>query len=157
PPAYAVLEPLDRLVDKSMVLAEEREGLVRYRMLEPVRQYASDQLQASGSHGDARQRHLEYFVAYREERGPASNIGGARRLAATAESAREYPNIRVALDWAIEAGEAQLGLRLVRTVQHFWQVRGYWGEGVAWCERLLALAGASEATPAHTSALLTSG
>ena len=156
-PCDAVLETLDRLVDKSMLLAEEREGLVRYRMLEPVRQYASEQLQASGGYNDARQRHLEYFVAYGEQREQASNIGGERRLAATAEIAREYPNIRLALDWAIEAGEAQLGLRLVRTVQYFWQVRGYWGEGVAWCERLLGLRGAGEPTAAHTSALLTAG
>jgi predicted ATPase/DNA-binding CsgD family transcriptional regulator len=156
-PGHPVLETLDRLVDKSMVLAEEREGLVRYRMLEPVRQYASEQLQASGTDRDARQRHLEFFVAYGEEREQASNIGGERRLAATGDIAREYPNIRLALNWAIEVGEAQLGLRLVRSVQYFWQVRGYWGEGVAWCERLLALPGAGEATPAYTSALLTAG
>ena len=156
-PDDTVLETLDRLVDKSMLLAEEREGVVRYRMLEPIRQYASEQLQASGAHSDARQRHLEYFVAYGEEREQDSNIGGERRLAATAEIAREYPNIRLALDWAIEAREAQLGLRLVRTVQYFWQVRGYWGEGVAWCEQLLALPGAGEATAAHTVALLTAG
>jgi predicted ATPase len=126
-------------------------------MLEPIRQYAGEQLQASGARRDARQRHLEYFVAYGEQREQASNIGGERRFAATAEIAREYPNVRLALDWAIEAGEAQLGLRLVRTVQYLWQVRGIWGEGVAWCEQLLALPGAGEATAAHTSALLTAG
>jgi hypothetical protein len=130
-PDDTVLETLDRLVDKSMLLAEEREGLVRYRMLEAIRQYAAEQLLASGSPTDARQRHLEYFVAYGEEREQDTNIGGKRRLAATAELVREYPDIRFALEWAIEAKEAQLGLRLARTVQYFWQARGYLTEGAA--------------------------
>jgi predicted ATPase/DNA-binding CsgD family transcriptional regulator len=156
-PDDTVLETLDRLVDKSMLLAEEREGLVRYRMLEAIRHYAVEQLLARGSHGDARQRHLEYFVAYGEEREQDTNIGGKRRLAATAELVREYPDIRLALEWAIEAKEAQLGLRLARTLQYLWQARGYLTEGAAWFEQLLALPGADEATPAHTVALLGAG
>jgi predicted ATPase/DNA-binding CsgD family transcriptional regulator len=152
-----VLDTLDRLVDKSLVLVEERAGRARYRMLQAVRQYADERLLASGSRADVRQRHLEFFVTYGEEREHDTNIGGRGRLAATAELVQEYPDIRLALGWAVESQAAQLGLRLARTVQYSWLARGHWTEGAAWFEQLLALPGAEEATPAHVVALLAAG
>jgi DNA-binding CsgD family transcriptional regulator/tetratricopeptide (TPR) repeat protein len=98
-----------------------------------------------------------FFLAFGEQRERASSVGGPERPAATAALDREYPNIRLALGWSLEFGEAQIGLRLARTVQFMWQARGYAGEGLAWLERLLALPVAEEPTSARAVCLLTAG
>ncbi|HET6261324.1 MAG TPA: LuxR family transcriptional regulator, partial [Chloroflexia bacterium] len=62
-----VLDLLSRLVDKSMVVVESgAEGALRYRMLEPVRQYAQECLEESGEAGQVRERHARYYLALAE-------------------------------------------------------------------------------------------
>ena len=68
-PASNVLDLLSDLVDKSMVLVAERGTgqLVRYRLLEPIRQYALEHLRESGGEAAARDRHLKYYVDLAEQ------------------------------------------------------------------------------------------
>ena len=66
----AILDLLTSLVDKSLVLADERRGAVRYRMLETVREYALDLLRESGELGALRERHLDFFLAFAERAAP---------------------------------------------------------------------------------------
>jgi predicted ATPase len=152
--ASDVLDQLQHLVDKSMVSMEERDGQARYRLLEPVRQYALAHLAAHGERRGARRRHAEYYLAFAEARTRDTNLGGPRRLLATAELRGEYPNIRTALAWAVESGESQLGLRLAGSLNFFWQMYGSTSEGLAWLRQLLSLPGAGEPTPARAWALL---
>jgi predicted ATPase/DNA-binding CsgD family transcriptional regulator len=152
-----VLDLLHRLVNKSLVVADAQSGRTRYRLLEPVRQYARERLVTGGVLEEVRRRHALYFLTFGEQRERATNVGGPDRPTATAALAQEYPNIRVALGWSLESGEAQIGLRLARTVQFLWQARGYPSEGLAWLERLLALPGAEELTPARAVCLLSAG
>jgi predicted ATPase len=152
-----VLDLLQRLVDKSLVLADEQAGRSRYRLLEPVRQYAGGRLVIGGELAEVRRRHALFFLAFGEQRERAANVGGPERPAATEALLREYSNIRLALGWSLEFGEAQIGLRLARTVQFLWQARGYPSEDLAWLERLLSLPGAEEPTPARAVCLLSAG
>jgi predicted ATPase/DNA-binding CsgD family transcriptional regulator/DNA-binding XRE family transcriptional regulator len=156
-PGTAVLGLLQRLIDKSLVIADEKSGRSRYRLLEPVRQYAHGLLVATCELADVRRRHAMFFLDFGEARERATNVGGPERTTAAAALLQEYPNIRLALGWCVEAQEGQLGLRLARTVQFLWQARGYPSEGSVWLERLLALPGASEPTPARVVCLLTAG
>jgi predicted ATPase len=126
-------------------------------MLEPVRQYALERLVATGGYADIRQRHLLFCIAHGEIRDQDTNIGGSRRLAATAEFAQQYPDTRLALTWALESQQTQLGFRLARTVQYFWEARGYWTEGSIWLEKLFLLPDADEPTPAGVVGLLAAG
>jgi len=98
-----------------------------------------------------------YYLAFVEQRERATNVGGRERPAAAAALVQEYPNIQLALAWSLESGEAQIGLRLARTVQFLWISRGYPGEGLGWLERLLVLPGAEEPTAARTVCLLAAG
>ena len=50
----------------------------------------------------------------------------------------EHDNLRAALSWALERGEAELGIRLAGALWRFWEARGYYGEGLAWLKRVLA-------------------
>ena len=73
----SVLDLLARLVEKSLV-ALDMEG-ARYRLLETVRQYAQERLEESGESGDARTRHLAFYLALAEEAGPRSSARNRAR------------------------------------------------------------------------------
>jgi predicted ATPase/DNA-binding CsgD family transcriptional regulator len=66
----AVLDLLTSLVDKSLVLADEHRGMVRYGMLETVREYALDLVGERGELAALRERHLAFFLAFAERAAP---------------------------------------------------------------------------------------
>jgi predicted ATPase/DNA-binding CsgD family transcriptional regulator len=152
-----VVDLLTRLVDKSLVVVDEQDGYARYRLLEPVRQYAQEHLEASAERDRVRRRHALHYLAYAESRAHDTNIGGPRRFTATRELAREYPNIRLALAWSVNSGETQVGLRLAGGLLFYWQIYGSVSEGLTWVERLMAMPGAEEPTIARAWALLAAG
>jgi predicted ATPase/DNA-binding SARP family transcriptional activator len=131
----APLEMLQALVEQSLV--GRRDG--RFGMLETVREYAEERLQASGEEGEMRRRHAEVFVALAERVAPALRGDGAED--AIVQLDREHDNFRAALDFLAEAGEADLQLRLGRALARFWLIRGYGGEGSARLEVALAAPG----------------
>ena len=118
--------------------------LARYRLLEPVRQYGNERLLESGERDAARRRHALFYLAFAEARARDTTIGGPRRFTAAAELDREYANIRLALAWAVENEEAQVGLRLAGTPNFFWQLCGSTSEGLAWLRQLWLLPGADK-------------
>jgi non-specific serine/threonine protein kinase len=136
PGGLGVLDLLSRLVDKSLVIAEERGEEVRYRMLETVRQYAAEQLDAAGEARATRQRQAAWCLAMAEaawphRQGPEQGMWLARLTI-------EHDNLRAALGWCLtDEGDAVLGLRLAGLVWWFWWVGGYLGEGRRWLEALL--------------------
>ncbi|MDQ3692893.1 MAG: tetratricopeptide repeat protein [Chloroflexota bacterium] len=125
-----VLDVLARLVEQSLVEVDPRGAVARYRLLEPVRQYAAEQLRAAGEESHARQRHLSWCVA-------VAGAEGATTTAAYDRFEAEHDNFRAALRWADEQGDAVAGLRLGVALWRFWHARGYLGEGRAWLEALL--------------------
>src|SRR5262249_34091609 len=62
-PQYEVLDLMTHLINKSLVQADESGAEARYRMLETIRQYAAEKLQASGEAERTRDRHLDYFLS----------------------------------------------------------------------------------------------
>jgi predicted ATPase len=152
-----VLELLSHLVDKSLVVvaADERDGRSRYRLLEPIRQYAREQLVASGELEAIFRRHAAFFLAFAESHEQDVNVGGARRNAAANALQTEYPNLQVALRWALDQKDADLGLRLARTLQYVWKFRLPLSEGRPWVKGVLGLPGAEKPSPARAVSLLT--
>jgi predicted ATPase/DNA-binding SARP family transcriptional activator/DNA-binding CsgD family transcriptional regulator len=137
-----VLDLLSKLIDKSLVIAGEAvEGHLRYRMLEPVRQYAQAKLAESGEAEARWRRHATFFLTLAEEAergvwGPDQSVW-LRRLEV------EHDNVRAALSRSIERGEAELGVRLAGAVRWFWHGQGYYGEGRKWLEQALSKEGRS--------------
>ncbi len=133
-----VLDVLSGLVEKSLVVAESAEGRrVRYRMLEPVRQYAQEKLEESGESEAVRQRHAYLFLALAEEAEP--ELRGPQQKTWLERLEVEHDNMRAALSWALERGEAELALRLGGALWWFWMMRGHYGEGRRWLEEALAM------------------
>jgi predicted ATPase/DNA-binding SARP family transcriptional activator len=141
-----VLDLLGGLVDKSLVVAgASTGGAVRYRMLEPIRQYAQEKLDESGEADELHHRHATFFLALAEEAEP--ELVGAQQSVWVERLEGEHDNMREALSWVLERGEASLALRLGAALWRFWHVRGYLSEGIRWLERALA---DSEAVSAAT-------
>jgi tetratricopeptide (TPR) repeat protein len=142
-----------RLVEKSLVIADgSADGAERYRLLETLRQYAQEKLVARGE-GEARHgRHADYFTQRL-----ADVTGGLWVLQLDADRMqwlnREYDNLRAALHWARERGDAERGLRLVQLLDDFWQLRGYLFEGRKRVQEILELPRAQTPTAARAAAL----
>jgi predicted ATPase len=117
-------------VDKSLVIVDRRNGESRYRLLEPVRQYADELLTASDERDLVRRRHALYYRAFAEARAVDTNFGGARRFAAMHEQGGEYANLRAVLAWSLEAAEPQVGLSVAWSLLFFWQHYGHVTEGM---------------------------
>lgn len=126
-----VLEVLLRLVEKSLVAVEEdQRGIVRYRLLETVRQYALERL---GSTPDARKmlrRHLEYFLQVADA--AETRLEGPAQIETLDTLDKEHDNLRSALTQAGKTGDVESGTRLAADLWRFWLLRGYFAEGRGW-------------------------
>ncbi len=148
---YEVLDLLVGLVDKSLVVAGPAgEGAVRYRMLEPIRQYASEKLVESGQAYEARGRLVAFFLALAEEAEP--ELDGPQQRLWVERLDGEHDNLGAALLRALEHGEGELALRLGAALWRFWSSRGYYGEGTTWLEQILIISD-QKASPTRVKAL----
>lgn len=140
-----ILDLLAGLVEKSLVVAKgSDEWGMRYRLLEPVRQYALEKLEQSGEAEDIKRAHAEYFLALAEDAEP--QVFGPRDVEWLERLEEEHDNMRAALSWALEQAEAELGLRLAAALQPFWEARGHYGEGRRWLEEALGKEGPTPGT-----------
>jgi predicted ATPase/DNA-binding SARP family transcriptional activator len=150
-----VLDLLSALVEKSLVVPKgsDEEG-VRYRLLEPVRQYAMEKLQQSGEIEAVRRRHAMWYLALAEAAEP--ELVGAEQEAWFRRLEAEHNNLRAALRWCLDRGEPEFGLRLAGTLgREFWRVRGRLREGLGWLDA--ALEKGKDASPARARALACAG
>jgi len=146
-----ILDLLGALVDKSLVVAwGTTSGALRYRMLEPVRQYAQELLQQGGQAEEVRDRQGAYFLALAEEAEP--ELTGEQQTVWVERLEAEHDNLREALSRFLEWREGDMALRLGAALWRFWHVRGYLSEGAKWLERVLA-EGEPAASPARVKAL----
>jgi len=132
---YQVLDQLTLLVDKSLVVAENTEGLMRYRLLETVRQYALEKLAESGEADAVRARHRDYYTAL----ATALDAPGGRDYEQRLEQAEiEIDNLRAAFGWSRENSDVELALALACSLQPLWYARGRIREGLAWLDAALS-------------------
>jgi predicted ATPase/DNA-binding NarL/FixJ family response regulator len=132
-----VLDLLAALVDQSLLRTEEQQGEARFRMLETIREYAFEQLITAGEVAQTRQRHGDHFLALAEAAKP--QLRGPEQAVWLARLEAERDELRTALDWMVERGDAEQALLLASLLVDFWVIRGHFVEGLAWLERALAL------------------
>ena len=150
-----VLDLLTGLVERSLVLVEQRSGEARYRMLDTIRQYARLKNLEAGEAEPARTHHLLYFLRLVEEADTGLRGHGQAGWLDRLES--EHDNLRVALDWSQASGDSEAGLRLVGGLFLFWLLSGHVEEGRHWLEGMLNRAPATEGTRARAKALRGAG
>ncbi len=143
--AVDTLDLLDRLVSRSLVVVEEQDGASRFRLLETVRQYATERLVAAGEMPAMRARHLAWCAALGRAAEPA--LTGPDQAAWFHRLASEYDNLRAAMEWAASEPDAAHDLlHLAADLWRFWLVRGHWTEGREWLTRALATNAATRDT-----------
>jgi predicted ATPase/transcriptional regulator with XRE-family HTH domain len=134
-----VLHLLNALVNKSLVTVDHAsEGGVRYRLLEPIREYLCERLVETDDVEQLRDRHLSYFVALAETAEP--RLKSHEQMEWLARLDQEQENLRAALGWALSRQRIEEGLRLVGALGHYWEMRFYLAEGDLWCTAMLTAA-----------------
>ena len=126
----ADLDTLASLVDKSLL----RQRNDRFWMLETIREYATERLEASGNGTFWQRRHAEYFISMAEDAYP--NLKGSPKEWLDRLEA-EHDNLRAALDRLQSWGATQEALRLAGALWKFWSIRGHVPEGIHRLEGLL--------------------
>jgi predicted ATPase len=122
---------VESLVDKSLL---RRRG-ERFAMLETVREFAGAELDATSEADDVRRRHAEYFLALAATLNLTALKAAGRRIDV---AIAELDNIRAALSWSLESGDAALGLDLATQLEGFWTSLDP-HEGARWFAALFAL------------------
>ncbi|HEY4020247.1 MAG TPA: helix-turn-helix domain-containing protein [Pseudonocardiaceae bacterium] len=137
--AMDLLDAIESLVDKSLVWQGRATDHTepRLRMLETIREYALELLAEADDAETIRRRHADYFVAWAEQ--AAAELAGPACADWLARLEDERDNLRTALRWACDHGEAKLALRLALALNPFWESRGHLAEGRRWLGELLAL------------------
>lgn len=135
-----VVESLTALVDKSLVVLEQRDGVMRYRLLETIRDYGQQRLTAAGIAAEARDAHLRWAVELAGTAEPELN--GPLQDTWLAILDAEHDNLRAALQWAAGHEPATELVQLTLSLSRFWEVRGYLTEGRSWLEAAARASGA---------------
>ncbi len=150
-----LLDGMSSIVDKSLLKqVDQPNGESRYVMLETLREYASEKLQASGEEALAKRTRAAYCLVLAEEGATAQSGAETEWLT---RFALEHDNFRASLEWLLENREAEWGLRLGSAMFRFWEVREYLAEGRMWLDRLLKLPGSAEANKTRARAVFSAG
>jgi predicted ATPase len=134
------LEYLTGLVDHSLLRIETPvDEEPRFCMWETVREYALEQLEASGEREISEQAHAAYYLSLAERAEPEVRGPEQARWMELLEA--EIDNLRAALLWGQTHDQRETGLRLAGSLWYFWFARGCLREGRSWLEGLLEQAG----------------
>ena len=131
------LEGVSSLLDKSLLRQEEGpNGEPRFVMLETIHEYAREKLRESGEAEEIRRAHKEYFLTLAEEAEP--ELMGSDQVPWMERLEAEHDNMRAALSWSLEVGDAESALRIGGALWRFWNVRGHFSEGRRWLATALS-------------------
>lgn len=170
-----VLQGLDSLVDQSLLLVQVQDGEPRFGMLETIREYALERLEASGEAEDLRRRHAEAYLHVAEQAeqaradtddstwwGPTFitpsgwwSLPSADRATRCEPFERDRDNLFLALTWSVKREDAaDLAVRLAGALARFWIEQWWWYDRQEhqWIEQVLPLCTAPHLAEAHPRA-----
>ena len=131
---YAILEVLDALVRKSLLVADRSSGRTRFSMLETIRQFAEEQLVAGGEASEIRAAHSRYFAG--READILALWDSPRQREAYDWFTVELANLRTAFRWAADHGDLDVAATIASYAGWLgFMVETY--EPIAWAEELI--------------------
>src|SRR5215211_5729936 len=130
------LDRMAALLDHSLIQkTTTTDGEIRFTMLETLRAFAVEQLEAAGEVAMVQRRHAAYYLHWVEETQPWLQHPNPQ---ITDQLEREYSNCRADLAWSLtNEGDTTLGLQLAVALYPFWKIRGYLSEGRQWLQSML--------------------
>jgi len=151
-----LLDGMASMVDKSLVQqVEQARGESRFIMLETIREYALEKLEANGEEALTKRAHAAYCLVLAEEE--ATEQSGAEAVEWLERFGFEHDNFRAALEWLTQTEDADWGLRLGTALFRFWEIRECLAEGRDRLGRLLKLTGAAVPSKLRMRALFAAG
>jgi predicted ATPase len=150
-----VLDGLDQLADQSLLRRQPDFSEPRFLMLQTIKEFAFERLEASGNASDARSRHLDAFIALAKQAQPY--FFGEERRQWLDRLELDHDNFRAALEWALAAGSTPKALSLAALLWRFWQMRGHIHEGRNRLAAVLAMPGVDDYRAEHLAALEAAG
>jgi non-specific serine/threonine protein kinase len=157
-PPGDLLDRVASLLDHGLLRRQDGADGVRFCLLETVREYAAERLEASGEAADIRAQNAQYFLALAER--AAAELRGPWQATWLRRLDEETDNLRQILAWSggtSDPDQDQLQLRLATALGEYWQVRGRLSEGRHWLEELLAGPSSANHPPARAKALSAAG
>ncbi|WP_213574197.1 protein kinase [Rhodococcus sp. USK13] len=143
-----LLDTVTFLVEKSILAREASGEVVRFRMLETLRDYGREKAQENGGYPELRRRHRDWYE--RLALAAEADWISSRQLAWITRLGREQPNLREAMDFCV-SDNPDAGLRIAGALFPLWLSRGLFSEGRRWLDRFLArLTGPPTAERART-------
>ncbi len=130
-----VLDALDGLVSKSMIIATESTHGMRYRLLEPLRQYAADRLSEEDNEADAYRRHWLWFDQFAAD--VEKGVRGPDQLDWLARAEADYDNLRASLSRAYQADEIEVCISIASSLSWFMFLHSHVQDWTVWLPRLL--------------------
>jgi predicted ATPase/class 3 adenylate cyclase len=115
---------------------------IRFVMLETLREFANEQLDATGEGTRLRERHRAWCLALAERAEP--RLRGMESGDWIERLERDHDNLRASIGGALDAGQPEIALRLAAALWFFWYQHGYWTEGREWLERALERGASAE-------------
>jgi predicted ATPase len=152
------LDGLESLVDKALVQVDAQD---RLQMLETIREYAREQLEAGGESDQIALRHAHHYAALARE--VRDGIEGATQHASIERGLADEPNLEAALGKLLEAAHSgdtdalEAGLQLCGDLWMYWHIRGKHLTARAYTDRFLQAAGTAAPTGGRVGALITAG
>ena len=138
-----VRDLLTNLRERSLVSAEEMGAAMRFRMLETLREFAEEQhpVATDSDRLSICHEHARFFMHLVES--VETSLTGPGQVDQINRLSAEHDNLRAALTWTIETGDAETGLRLAGAMTPFWDACGLLGEGQHWLTEVLNLSPAN--------------
>jgi len=129
---------LDGLTDKSLAryASQGEDGDTRFQMLQAVREYALDRLEASGERDATQRRHAAYSLGFVEQAERA--IGTVEQPGWASRIRQEHENLQIALQWMLDNQQTDMAFNLLGAVWRFWDMLNIWSETRLWMDRALA-------------------
>jgi predicted ATPase len=139
------LDEMSQLVEKSLILRENDNGEIRFKMLETIREFAFESLVANGESQRLLERFTDFFLSLAEE--AESKLKSREQGDWLVRLEREHDNFRAALHWSTQNKSVERSLRLGYALWRFWYVRGHLTEGRLWLTKALTNAGPTSTVP----------
>ncbi|MEB3980786.1 LuxR C-terminal-related transcriptional regulator [Mycobacterium sp. 663a-19] len=149
--ADEMLDLVEALVRKSILITERSGEQMRYRLLETVREYGSAQLATTDASTRLQRTHGDYFGRLAER--SFTEWCGPEQATWVARLREDYGNLRAAFDRCIESGRGEQACALAAALQWYWIAGGSLGEGRRWLGQALAIADPRQPRPAHAAAM----
>jgi predicted ATPase/class 3 adenylate cyclase len=138
-----VFNGIDALLSKSLVhhqvISDWDSDDPRFVMLEMIREFGLEQLEAQSRRTVVQKWHARYYLMLAEM--AEAELQGPQQTEWLRRLDEDHRNLRAALRFALTTNDAETGLRLTGALWPFWEIRGYFTEGRDWTERMLTLGG----------------